>query len=127
MPLSHRTGWVWIAATLRWIEFGIILFLVARYLGQKHGGKAMDLFGHWSLPGCSFLDVIDHWMGILFVSLPLIVAYYFAIYPLALAILPANDPEDIDERRKRFLILAAYTWGAQRPMYASTSMPGKKT
>ena len=39
-------------------------------------------------------------MGIFFISLPLILTYYIALYHLAMVTLPANNPEDRAEKKK---------------------------
>jgi hypothetical protein len=50
--------------------------------------------------------------------MPLMVAYYSALYSLAQVILPVNSPEDKVEKLQRFYILAAYSWGFQRPLFS---------
>lgn len=104
------------ATGFRWIELAIILTLFAYFFGREHGGKRWlhSCIGHISV--VFFGLIIDRWMGIVFISLPLLLAYYFAIYNLAIITLPASNPESKAERWKRFMILVSYTWGIQSPI-----------
>jgi len=70
--------------------------------------------------------LVKGWIGLLFISLPLIFSYYLALYQLAMVTLPVNNPEDSLEKRRRFLILVSYTWGAQFPLYVVGEHAWKK-
>ncbi len=120
------TGWGWLAPTLRWVEFYIILIIIAYLFGHKYGEKRWiySASGHFAV--ILFGWLVDHWMGIFFISLPLILTYYIALYRLAMVVLPANDPDDMAEKRKRFFILAAYTWGTQFPIFVVADHAWKK-
>jgi hypothetical protein len=100
----------------RWIELALILTFSAYIFGHEYGGKRWfySCIGHISV--IFFGLFIDRWAGIIFISLPLLLAYYFSLYNLAMITLPASNPEDKAEKWKRFIILVSYTWGIQAPM-----------
>jgi len=77
---------------------------------------AILLFG-WSL---------GYWKGILFLSLPLFLAYYFVLFRMAIGLVPASNPDDRTERWRRFVILASYTWGIQFPLIVVDGYAWKK-
>ncbi len=70
--------------------------------------------------------LVNRWAGIFLLSFPLIAAYYSALYIFAMVVLPTSDPEDKDERWKRFIILASYTWGFQFPILVVSDHAWKK-
>jgi hypothetical protein len=100
----------------RWLEIAIALILIAHYFGHSHGKNRWfySAFGHIAVVFLGFY--IGRWPGLFFISVPLITAYYITLYNLAIIILPASNPEDHHERRKRFNILTSYTWGIQSPL-----------
>ena len=124
--VSRWTGWGWMAPALRWIEFYLILILIAASLGKKHGEGRWFASASVHFAVLLFGWLVDRWTGIFFISLTLIGAYYVALYRLALVVLPANNPEDGVENWGRFAILAAYTWGAQFPLYVVAEHAWKK-
>ena len=121
-----RTGFLWLTQVLRWVLFTAAYFVIVYLFCHEFGAD------RWKLTAIFHFLVIfvgwlfQHWVGIFFISLPLLSAYYCALYNLALVILPASDPENPMEKRNRFLILAAYTWGLQRPLIAVEGHAWKK-
>ncbi len=100
----------------RWSEIAIVLLGLAYFFGHQHGEKRwlQSSIGHIAL--IFFGLAVGRWVGILFISAPLLVAYYSILYRMALIILPTSDPEDRAEKWKRFIVLVSYTWGIQRPL-----------
>jgi hypothetical protein len=101
---------------LRWVLFILAAMWLAYFYGHENGEKrwffsavvhiGAVLFGWW----------VNRWMGIFFISTPLLLIYYSMLYILAMVVLPASNPEDGNERWKRFIVLASYTWGFQFPI-----------
>ena len=114
--LFTRTGYDWLAVTLRWILFVLAGIGVARLYGHRNGG------GRWLPTAVGHILVIfigwiiQHWVGIFLISVPLLTAYYCALFNLAQVVLPASDPENVSEKWKKFFLLIAYTWGVQRDL-----------
>ena len=105
----------WFPTIFRWGEIALAFGVATYIFGHEYGGKRWlnSWLGHFAV---IFLGLfIGGWPGILFVSIPILTAYYFALYNLAIIVLPASNPEDRMERRMRFNILASYTWGIQSP------------
>lgn len=102
--------------SIRWIYLALILAFFIYILGHEYGERRWlySCIGH--IVVIFFGLIVDRWMGIVFISLPLLLAYYSILYRLALIILPTSDPEDRAERWKRFIILASFTWGIQLPL-----------
>ena len=94
-----------------------LVYLLGHECGEKRWLTSWA--GHAALIFCCWL--LDGWMGIFLLGLPILVAYYSALYRLALVILPTANPEDRQERWKRFTVFAAYTWGLQFPLYVVES------
>lgn len=110
------TGSAQAPVILRWSLFVIVFISITYVYGHEHGGKRWlySTIGHL---GTLLLGWgINQWVGILFISLPIILAYYSALYILAMITLPTSNPEDKTERWKRFLVLVSYTWGVQFPI-----------
>lgn len=106
----------WFPVTIRLGELFLLLFIFAYIFGHENGERRWlhSSIGHIVIIFFGFM--IDHWAGILFVSLPILLAYYSILYRLAIILLPTSDPEDRAEKRKRFIILVSYTWGIQYPL-----------
>jgi len=106
-----------LATLFRWIEIAIAGFFLARLGGKEYGENRwfQSWLGHF---GTIFLGLlVGRWMGIFFISMPLLAGYYWSLYNLAIIILPTSDPENRLERWMRFCILVSYTWGIQSPLY----------
>lgn len=109
--LIKNSGWViWGLLYL----FGFILYVVTKDDGGWRG--LVSAWGHLTL-------LLGGWLsgklfGILYISLPLLLLYYYAIFRLAEVVIPASDPENLREKFQRFKILAWYMWGMQFPIFA---------
>jgi hypothetical protein len=109
----------WLIESIRWILFAITIFTTAYLLGHKYGarrweyssiGHILVFFAGWA---------VNRWIGIIFISMPLVAVYYCSLYVLAQNIMPTAAPENKQEKWEKFLILVSYTWGIQRPLYAT--------
>jgi hypothetical protein len=124
--ILNRLHWIWLTEALRWIIFTLMVMGIANLYGNKYGGKRW-LYSAGGHVAVLFIGwAIQSWIGIVFISIPLIAAYYAALYSLAIVILPASDPDDRVEKRKRFHILVSYAWGVQRPLVVVDGHAWKK-
>ena len=119
MPLARAT----------WFRWGLICLAVtffAYIYGHENGeGRWIkSCLGHAGL--IFFGLVLDGWMGLLFISVPVLAAYYFYLYHLAIVTLPTANPDDPNERWKRFIVFASYTWGIQFPLVVADDNSWKK-
>jgi hypothetical protein len=90
----------WLPATvIRWIYLALILTFFAYIFGHEYGKKRWlySCIGHSA--AIFFGLIVGRWMGIVFISLPLLLTYYSILYRLAIILLPASDPEDRAERK----------------------------
>lgn len=106
----------WVFSSVRLTVALAVFFALSFRLGREHGKRRWlaSALGHIGVIVLGWL--INRWMGILFISVPAIAVYYGALYSLANVVLPASDPEDRAEKKKKFFVLAAYTWGTQSPI-----------
>ena len=63
----------------------------------------------------------DRWIGIIFVSVPIMGIFIFLLFRLAQVILPAADPEDKNERWQKTKSFIAYMTGVQYPVWVARS------
>jgi hypothetical protein len=126
IALSQWPRFFGLVMVFRWILFLAVVSAIAYYFGHKNGGKRwiFSTIGHLAVVFIGYL--IQYWVGILIISLPILLIYYCALYDLATIILPASAPENRSEKWKKFLILVSYSWGFQRPMIAVEGHAWKK-
>lgn len=114
--LFKYTGFAWIRDGIRW-AIVIGAFTGIGYIYGNEYGERRWLYSAVGHIGAVLLGwLINRWTGIFLLSFPIIATYYSALYILAMVVLPVSNPEDKDERWKRFLILASYAWGFQFPI-----------
>ena len=106
----------WQFSSARWFISLLVFFVFAYLLGHEHGKNRwlLSALGHIAVIVIGW--IVNFWMGIFFISIPVIATYYGALYSLATVILPASNPDDRAEKKKRFFVLASYTWGTQSPI-----------
>lgn len=120
LPYSNFERWnetLWLISVWRLLlVFGLFTFFAHR-LGNEHGKSrwALSNFGVWGVIALGWL--INRWMGILFVSVPFLAVYFTILRDLAMVIMPASDPDDRTEQRRRAQVFMSYTWGTQSPIY----------
>lgn len=108
-----------LAESLRW---SIILAAgLAVFIGRKHAEwrGAVTFTGTYLL--FLFGWVIDGWMGMFMVSLPILFAWYLTAYYVALAVVPASSQRGGAEALNRVMLFLAYLWGIQPPIWKSPS------
>jgi regulator of protease activity HflC (stomatin/prohibitin superfamily) len=125
--VSLWTTSLWGSTIFRWVELSLFLFYLAYLFGHKNGERRWlySAVGHIAMLFIGLL-IFNRWMGLIFISLPVLVAYYFSLYNLAVVLLPASNPEDRAEQRKRYFILVTYAWGVQFPMFVVDGHAWKK-
>ncbi|MEZ0395622.1 MAG: SPFH domain-containing protein [Anaerolineales bacterium] len=116
LPGLFRGSWAWIGWLIRWIEVLGGALVLAWLLGNEIGERRwlFSTLGHYFV--ILFGWLADRWLGVIFISFPLIFLYYLGLYETAHILLPASNPEDKRERWQRFLIFVSYTWGIQLPL-----------
>ena len=69
--------------------------------------------------------LIAKWWGILLISLPILIFYYYVLFHLALVVVPVSDPDNMQEWWQRFRVLVGYHWGVQYPLWMVTDSTGQ--
>jgi hypothetical protein len=116
--ISYITSHVWLDTEtprliLRLVLIGGTVFLFI-FLMSDESGKArgiVSLFFHLItfVVGWAF----GKWLGVFFISLPILAVYYNSIYRFADGIIPVSNSEDKKENQQRFRVFLWYTWGFQ--------------
>ncbi|MBI3170211.1 MAG: hypothetical protein HYZ22_17140 [Chloroflexi bacterium] len=105
------------ANLIRWAEIyiggcGLIYFSTKRYSGYR---GVITAAYHITVLLVGWL--YGSWMGILFISMPLFVIFYYWLFRLALVVVPVSNPDDWKESLQRFKMLTWYVWGLQFPIW----------
>jgi hypothetical protein len=97
-------------------SFSFLLLLIVYAETRRYGGRRglYSVLGHLAIVFLG-LHIGPYW-GLVFVSLPLLFAYYYLLYRFAEILIPASNPGDPKEKLNRFKILIWYTWGLQFPI-----------
>jgi regulator of protease activity HflC (stomatin/prohibitin superfamily) len=116
---NEMTRWAdlsWIFSSARLVELCLAFFAFAMAVGREHGET------RWLRSAVIQIVIIlagwffNRWLGVIFISLPLLVAYYTSLREAALIVMPASDPDDHAEQKRRVSAFRSYTWGIQSPM-----------
>ena len=114
---ARWAGLAWAFSSVRLLVASGFFFTVAWFFGHEYGEA------RWRKSALLHIGVIAigwlfyRWVGLVFISLPLLWSYHASLRDLALVIVPASDPEDKAEQKKRRNAFMSYTWGTQSPMY----------
>ena len=124
--LSEWLSQPFIEPLLRWLELYIGFTGGIYILSREYGGRRglYSALGHLSVILMGWL--LDRWVGIIFISFLILAAYSYALYNIAVVIIPASDPEDRKERWRRFVVFLSYAWGIQYPLRVVTDPAGRK-
>ena len=113
-----------LARWVRWAEIFVIGFIFFQKRKQAELRGIKSFLFHFSLLFISWL--IDRWVGILAIAVPLLIIYYYISSRIALAIIPFSNPDDKTERRKRIEVFISYLWGLQLPLWKTVSINKKE-
>lgn len=118
--------WYTAAHTFRWILLYLTLPSLVYVMFRKYRGKqgaftmlvilTIGLFG-W---------LYNHWIGVLLISVPILLALLYLIYRLAQVVLPSGNPDDPLEQRQKFKALLFYILGIQYPYWAVKTSAGRE-
>jgi hypothetical protein len=114
--LTEWTNWAWLFSSVRWLEAFGAFYSIAWHFGKENGGtrwreSTLLHFGVMTL-GWFFY----RWLGLFLIALPILWAYRASLGNLASIVVPASDPEDRAEQKRRRNAFLSYTWGIQSPM-----------
>jgi hypothetical protein len=107
-------GFVSVVA-IRWLLIFLLLGLIVRLTSRKGTHKRI-LFPILILLAIFLLGwLYDRWVGILFISVPILLIFYHVIYKVAQVILPSANPEDKSAQRYKSSAFLMYLLGIQYP------------
>ncbi|HSL46699.1 MAG TPA: hypothetical protein VK897_24905 [Anaerolineales bacterium] len=114
--LDHRVN----VSTITWILLYSVLVPMWYSMTHKTSGRR-GLYAILIVLTTLLLGWQYHrWIGILFISIPVLRIFYEVIDKLAQVILPASDPEDPDEKRQKTQAYLMYMLGLQYPFWAAS-------
>lgn len=104
----------------QWFRWAIILFFGSLYFFQKKNAERRGLYSFWIVCATLFFGwFVGRWMGMVFISLPILFVLYFTSYHVALSIVPASNVADSQEKLNRFNAFLTYIWGHQKSFWKS--------
>jgi regulator of protease activity HflC (stomatin/prohibitin superfamily) len=107
---------------LLFVLFGFSVYALGHEHGKDRWQRSLFVF----LGSIALGWGVKQWVGILFISIPLLWAYFAILHDLALIIVPFSNPENRKEQRNRGQAFLSYTWGVQSPMYLVDDHAWKK-
>ncbi len=105
-------GFRWFASYAVLCPFAIILTYK-----QSKFKSGVTVFGHLTVLLMGWLR--GEWLGIVFVSIPVFIIFYFLLYHQAQVIFPISDFNSTVERKNKFWVSFWYIWGAQYPIWVA--------
>lgn len=69
---------------------------------------------------------LGKWLGILLISFPILIYYYYMLFHLSMVVVPISDPDIFSDWWLRFLIFVRYQWGVQYPHWMTAETTGGK-
>lgn len=101
---------------LRWPMLWLTLCPLVYFMSKEHGERRglKSIIFHLAVFTIGW--AIGNWVGIMFLSLPILGGYYNTLYYLSHAVVPASAPESTLEKKQRFWVFFWYTWGLQHPL-----------
>ncbi len=111
-------------ATVRWILLYLVAILWSLRVRHKESGKHGVWFVILILTTLLFGWLYDRWLGMLAMSVPVLITYLYLIYRLAQVVLPASNPEDGTEIRRKTRVFFMYLLGVQHPIWMATANTG---
>jgi regulator of protease activity HflC (stomatin/prohibitin superfamily) len=112
--------------TIRWLELFVVIppivYLVTRKNSERRG--LYSILGHLALFLAGWLT--GEWFGIILISLPLLLLYYYLLYRFATTIVPAANPDNRQEMLQRFVLMIWYIWGLQFPIWVVRDPMGRE-
>ncbi|MBK9927494.1 MAG: hypothetical protein IPP66_19670 [Anaerolineales bacterium] len=114
------------ATFLRWLVIYSIVIPGWYSLTKEHSGKRGAISISIILFTFSLGWLYDQWIGVIFISTPLIVTYYHVTYKVAQIIYPTSDPENKREEQQRVRTFIAYLLGIQYPIWIAKSKTSRE-
>jgi hypothetical protein len=116
-----------LAVSFRWILLYLTLVPYWWRNTRRFGGRRGLFSSLLVLTVFLFGWQFDRWIGILFISLPILGVFIFLLDKLAQVILPAADPDNLPvERLDKTKSFIAYMLGTQYPVWVANSKADRK-
>ncbi len=113
-----------LARWICWIEIFVVGFIYFRKRKHAETRRLTSFIFHYVL--FLFAWLINRWVGIIVIALPLLFIYYFVMSHVANEIMPTSNPDDKKEKQSRFWVFLSYTWGLQQPLWKAPSNIAKE-
>lgn len=113
-------------ATVRWAILYLVAVSWSYFVSYKKSGRRGITSVLIVLTILLFGWLYDRWLGIVFMSLPILVMYWYIISKVAQVILPASKPEDKAEAWRKTRAFLAYIFGIQHPIWMAKEKTGRE-
>lgn len=106
-------------ATIRWVILYVVGYAIWYLISRTNGGMR-GLYSILILLTVFLLGwFYDRWVGIIFISLPILWIFYHVVNKVAQVLLPASNPDDKSESQQRTKAFIAYLFGVQFPFWVA--------
>ncbi len=105
----------------RWGTLFGVLCPLATIMTYKYSKFKSGLTMFWHLFTLLIGWLRGEWLGIIFVSFPILAIFYFLLFHHAQIVFPASNPESKEEKNNKFRAMFWYIWGAQYPFWVAES------
>lgn len=109
------------ASTIRWAMLCLMIVPAWYFTTHAYSGRR-GLYSILILLTTYLLGwLYDRWIGLLFVSIPILLIFYHVIDGLAQVIIPTSNLEDAKERWQKTRAFLAYILGTQSPFWVASN------
>jgi hypothetical protein len=107
--------------TVRWVLICLALLLFVSWRSRKSTEKR-GLYSILILFTVFLLGwLFDRWVGIFFISAPILLIFYHVIYKVSQVVLPSTNPEDKAEQQRKARAFFSYLLGMQYPFWVASN------
>lgn len=111
---------------LRWVVIYTTVIFASYFVSRKHGEKRGVVSALIILATFSLGWYYDQWIGVLFISTPLMVIYYHVVSKIAQVIYPTSNPDSQMEASLKTKALIVYLFGVQYPVWVPKSKDARE-
>jgi hypothetical protein len=113
------------SSTIRWVALYLTVVPFWYRLTNKKSGGRGTFFVFLTITTLLIGWWYKRWLGMLFISMPVLFVFYHVVKNVAQIILPANDPESSEEARKKARVFLFYLFGIQFPIQTASLRTGR--
>jgi hypothetical protein len=114
------------ASSIRWLLLYVFLVPLWYFVTRRDSGTRGLYFLLILLTTFLLGWQYYHWIGVVFISVPIALIFFHVIDRLAQVVIPASDPEDKSERWQKTLAFLMYMLGIQYPFRVASKKTSRE-